>query len=188
MQKNDTVSDITNYIFIGTEPCEADAIFVVGGSLAEAAELAANLYHQGYSHTIVIGGKYSVKRECFPVPDYETEYDFYRDILLKNGVKDGDIYGEKESGYTRQNAEFAKKVIEANGLTVGKAIIVCKSFHAKRCLLLYQRCFPEVAFTVVTFDGFGIGKENWHQTEYGKARVLGEIRRIEEQTGGHGID
>lgn len=33
------VKDITNYIFVSDEPCNVDAIFVVGGSLPKAAEL-----------------------------------------------------------------------------------------------------------------------------------------------------
>ena len=34
---------------------------------------------------------------------------------------------------------------------------------------------------VVTFDGFGLSRDNWYQTEYGKERVMGELKRIEEQ-------
>ena len=175
------IKEITDFIFIGSAPCKADAIIVVGGSLPDAATLAAELYQNGYAKTILIGGKYSIKRDCFPVPGYETEYDFYKEILLKNGVASTDIYGENKSGYTKQNAEFAKQIVDENGLIIKKAIIVCKSFHAKRCLLLYQMYFPDVEFTAVTFDGFGISKENWYQTAYGRERVLGELRRIEEQ-------
>ncbi len=176
---------ITNYIFMRAQPCDADAIFVVGGSLPEAAEFAAELYKNKYADKIIIGGKFSVKRDCFSLPEYETEYDFYKDILLRNGVNENDIYGEKESGYTKQNAEYAKRVVDGNHLSIRKALIVCKSFHAKRCLLLYQMYFPNVDFTVVTFDGFDISKNNWYQTEYGRERVMGEIKRIEEQTGEH---
>ena len=172
---------ITNNVFVGTQPHNSDAIFVVGGSLPEAAELASELYHKGYSNKIIIGGKYSVKRDCFSLPEYETEYDFYKDILLRNGVNENDIYGENESGYTKQNAEFARRVVDKNNLSISKAMIVCKAFHAKRCLLLYQMYFPDVEFTVVTFDGFGISWDNWYQTEYGSERVMGEIKRIEEQ-------
>ena len=82
---------------------------------------------------------------------------------------------------TIYHAEFAKRVVEENNLSVSKALIVCKSFHAKRCLLLYQMYFPNVDFTVVTFDGFSISKDNWYQTEYGRERVMGEIKKIEEQ-------
>lgn len=179
---------ITDYVFVGTQPYNSNAIFVVGGSLPEAAELASELYHKGYSNKIIIGGKYSVKSDCFSLPEYETEYDFYKDILLRNGVNENDIYGENRSGYTKQNAEYAKRVVEENNLSISKAIIVCKSFHAKRCLLLYQMYFPNVDFTIVTFDGFDISKDNWYQTEYGRKRVVGEIKRIEEQTGEHYAD
>ena len=175
------IKEITDYIFVGTEPSKADAIFVVGGSLPDAARLAADLYHRGFADTVIIGGKYSVKRDNFQLPEYETEYDFYRDILLKSGVHEENIYGERESGYTKQNAAFAKRVVDENGLKIHKALIVCKSFHAKRCQLLYQMYFPDVDFTVVTFDGFGIGRDNWYQTEYGRERVIGELKRIETQ-------
>ena len=42
--------EITDYIFIGAEPCKADAIFVVGASLPDAAELAADLYYRDFDH------------------------------------------------------------------------------------------------------------------------------------------
>lgn len=177
----DSIKSITEYIFIGKPPRKADAIFVVGGSLPEAAELAAKLYKNKYAEKIIIGGKHSVKRDCFPLPEYETEYDYYKDVLLKNGINESDIYGENESGYTKQNAEFARRVVDENNLLINKALIVCKSFHAKRCLLLYQMYFPNVDFTVVTFDGFDITKDNWYKTEYGRERVMGEIKKIEEQ-------
>lgn len=175
------IERITDYIFVSDEPCKVDAIFVVGGSLTNAAELASELYNNGYSKTIIIGGKYSVKRDCFPLPEYETEFDFYRDILIRNGVNEADIYGEAQSEYTKQNAEFAKKVVDENNLSVNSAIIVCKSFHARRCLLFYQMFFPDVDFKVVTFDGFDVSKDNWHKTDYGKKRVFGELKRIKEQ-------
>ncbi len=187
-ESNSSYTDIADYIFIGKSPRKADVIFVVGGSLPEAAELAAELYKNEYADKVIIGGKYSVKRDCFPLPEYETEYDFYKDILIKNGVNESDIYGENESGYTKQNAEYARRVVDENKLSISKALIVCKSFHAKRCLLLYQMYFPNLDFTVVSFDGFGISKDNWYQTEYGRERVMGEIKRIEEQTGEHYAD
>ena len=126
----DSIKDITDYIFIGETPRNAEAILVVGGSLPEAAELAAELYNNKYANKIIIGGKFSVKGDCFPIHKYETEYDFYKDILLNNGVNESDIYGENRSGYTKQNAEYAKRVVDENNISINKAMIVCKSFHA----------------------------------------------------------
>lgn len=175
------INDITNYIFVSDNPCKADAIFIVGGSLPNAAELAAKLYRDGYSETIIIDGKYSIKRDSFPLPEYETEFDFYKDLLIKNGVNEIDIYGEARSEYTKQNAEFSKQVVDENNLDIKTAILVCKSFHARRCLLFYQMYFPNVDFKVVTFDGFNVSKDNWYKTDYGKKRVFGELKRIKEQ-------
>lgn len=176
-----SIEEITNYIFVSDEPCKVDAIFVVGGSLPIAAELAAKLYNDGYSKTIIIGGKYSIKRNSFPLPEYETEFDFYKYILINNNVNETDIYGEARSEYTKQNAKFAKQVVDENNLNIKSAIIICKSFHAKRCLLFYQMYFPYVDFKVITFDGFDISKDNWYETDYGKQRVFGELKRIKEQ-------
>lgn len=175
------IEEITEFIFVNDKPVCADAVFVVGGSLPQAAEIAAELYKKGYSDKIFIGGKYSIKRDCFPIPEYKTEYDFYKDILIQNGICEDDIYGENESTYTKQNAEFAQRVAAENNLDIHKALIVCKSFHAKRCLLFYQTYFPDTDFFVVPFDGFNISKNNWYKTEYGVNRVFGEIERIGKQ-------
>lgn len=182
------VNKITNYIFVSDEPCKVDALFVVGGSLPAAAELAADLYHKNFSKCIIIGGKYSVKRDSFPLPNYKTEYDFYKDILIKSGVAEEDIYGEACSGYTKQNAELAKQVVEKRKLNIKSAIIICKSFHARRCLLFYQMFFPNVDLKVVTFDAFNISRDNWFETDYGKQRVFGELRRIKEQVPNEMVD
>ena len=176
-----TIKEITEFILVYDKPAAADAIFVVGGSLPQAAELAAGLYKKGYSDKIFIGGKFSIKRDRFPIPEYHTEYDFYKDILTKNGVGEDHIYGESESAYTRQNAEFAKRIAAEHHFNIKKGLIVCKSFHAKRCLLFYQMYFPDVEFSVVTFDGFEINRDNWYKTEYGVKRVMGEIERIGNQ-------
>lgn len=178
------IEKITKYIFIHNEPCDADAIFVVGGSLSTAAERAAELYSKGYSEAIFIGGKYSIKRSSFPIPEYATEYDFYKEILIQNGVRETDIFGEKESTYTKQNAEFAGKVAAEYQFNIRRAMLVCKSFHARRCLLFYQMYFPDTEFYVIPFDGFDISRDNWYKTEYGKQRVLGELKRIKEQVPG----
>ena len=43
-------------------------------------------------------------------------------------------------------------------------------------------CFPDVDFTIVTFNGFDISKDNRNQTEYDRERIMGELKRIEEQS------
>ena len=164
-----TLTDIGNFIFISDEPEQADAIFVVGGSLPELPELAAELWKNGYAPLVFIGGGGSIKRGSFPGPrtkrdiynkDYKTEYDFYRDVLLRAGIPEYAIAGENRSGYTKQNAQFAREAADALCISPKRALLVCKAFHARRCLMCYQLAFPDTRFRVIPCDGFGITKEN----------------------------
>lgn len=58
-----------------------------------------------------------------------------------------------------------------------KAILVCKSFHARRCLCFYEFAFPETEFFVCPVDCSGITRDNWYTFEKGIDRVFGELYR-----------
>lgn len=190
LSMNDILQSITDFIFVQDEPVPADVIMAVGGSLPEAAEKAAELWKAGFAPYVLIGGKYSIKSERFPGPKskadiydkpYETEYDFYLDVLLKNGVLASAVIGENRSSFTRQNAEYAKVVLEDHAISAERILLVCKSFHARRCLMFYKSSFPASDIRVIPFDGFGISRENWYKTDGGIERVLGELSRCGSQ-------
>lgn len=184
------IEDIGDFIFVENKPEKADVILVVGGSFPEPAEIAADLWKAKYAPTIFIGGGVSIKSGKFSgsrskrdiyYKDYQTEYDFYKDVLLINGVSDCAIIGENRSSFTRENAFFAKQFFDEKHLKVRKALIVCKGFHARRCLMFFQAAFPDTEFLVIPFEGFGITKSNWFASEYGVQRVLGELSRCGNQ-------
>ena len=58
------------------------------------------------------------------------------------------IICEDKSGHTRDNAFLSRKVIDKHDIKIKKAIICFKSFHARRCLMLYQLAFPDIEFFV----------------------------------------
>ena len=187
---HDILADIGDFIFVSDPPEQADAIMVAGGSYPELPEYAAALWKAGYAPRIFIGGGVSIKLGYFPGPHskperysghYETEYAFYRDVLLLAGVPEQAIIGENRSGYTKQNALFAREAADAHGLCIKRALLVCKSFHARRCLMYYQAAFPHTDFRVTPHDVSGISRENWFLSEAGIRRVLGELRRCGEQ-------
>ncbi len=117
--------------------------------------------------------------------DYKTECDFYEDVLIKNGVPETAIVREDKSGHTRANAEFAAAVLKERGIPVEKIILVCKRFHARRCLMFFQSYFPETEILVVPADievgDMNITKDNWHTSSYGIKRVMGELARCGDQ-------
>ncbi len=184
------IADITNFIFISDKPQISEAIFLPGGSHPEQPEYAAKLYHEGYAKWLIPAGGISVKRDKWPGVrfkadtyngDYHSDCEFFTDVLLKNGVPAAAIVGEDKSGHTRDNAFFSRKIIDKNGLKIKTGLIVCKAFHARRCLMLYQMAFPDVILKVCPVECMNITKENWYNSTKGIERVFGELARCGNQ-------
>lgn len=190
---NRIITDISNFIFVADTPEKVDAIFLPGGSHPAQPEYAAELYSRGLAKWVLPSGGVSVKRDKWPgvrekadiyQGDYSSDCEFFTDVLVKNGVPMTAIFGENQSGHTRDNAFLTRKVADEYGLQIKTAIIVCKAFHARRCLMLYQMAFPETKIKVCPVPCYNITKENWHQTEAGIDRVLGELARCGGQFAG----
>lgn len=184
------IADITNFIFVEDKPQKVDAIFLPGGSHPEQPEYAVELYRKGYAKWLIPSGGVSVKRDKWPGvrskadvynDDYQSDCEFFTDVFVTNGVPADVIVGEDKSGHTRDNAFLSRMVVDENGLEIKTAIIVCKAFHARRCLMLYQMAFPDTTFYVCPVVCMGITKENWYKTEQGIDRVFGELARCGNQ-------
>ena len=186
----DFIQDITDFIFIESQPEKSDVIFIPGSSTPELAERAAELYAEGMASCVLPSGKYAVelghfkqvksKPEEYPGP-YETECAFYCDVLRRHGVPEQAILREDESTYTYQNAMFSRRVTDAAELTVNRAILVCKAFHARRAYTYYKRAFPDADIYVIPVVSAGISRDTWYKTENGIRRVLGELQRLGTQ-------
>ena len=70
---NHIIQDISDFIFVSDPPVDADIIMVPGGSYPEPAEVAAQLYHEGYAPMILIGGGVSIATGSFPGPKTKTK-------------------------------------------------------------------------------------------------------------------
>ena len=187
---NRIITDISNYIFVSDTPTVADVIFLPGGMHPQQPEYAAKLYREGYAKQIVPSGKMGVQWDVWPgvadkadiyTGNYQSESEFFVDVLTKNGVPREAIIPEYTARHTRDNAFLSRKLLDENGIHIKTALIVCKEFHARRCLMLYQMAFPEVDFKVCPINCSGITKENWYQSERGINRVMGELSRCGNQ-------
>lgn len=187
---NRIISDISDYIFVADAPEKADAIFLPGGTYPEPPEYAAALYRSGYAKWLIPSGGVSVKYDRWPGVrskkelyngDYPSDCAFFTDVLMKNGVPADAIIEEDQAGHTRDNAFLSRKAVDERGIAINKALIVCKAFHARRCLMLYQMAFPSVEIRVCPVPCGNITKKNWYMTEQGIDRVFGELARCGNQ-------
>lgn len=185
-----TLTDISNYIFIEDNPDKVDIIFIPGGSYAEVAEKSAELWNSKFAPFILPSGKYNPKRGCFSGPLskmniysglYNTEWEFLKDVLLINGVNETSVLKEVNAQNTYENAFNSRKVTDGFNMNITKAIICCKSFHARRCLMYYQWAYPKTDFLVCPSNVQGINRDNWFLTEHGIERVMGELTKCGSQ-------
>lgn len=189
-KENRIIIDISEFIFVSDEPEVVDAIFLPGGSHPEQPEYAADLYRKGYAKWLIPSGGISVKRDKWPGvrsksdlynKNYQTDCEFFTDVFIKNGVPNSAIIGEDKSGHTRDNAFLSRKVVDEREIEIKTALIVCKAFHARRCLMLYQMAFPNAKINVCPVHCYNITKDNWYKSEQGVSRVLGELARCGNQ-------
>lgn len=182
--------NISDFIFMEDVPKKADIILIPGGSYPSLPEKAAQLWRDGYAPWVLPSGRFSIKtgvfngvkehpeRYCLP---YETEWDFMRDVLIQNGVNAAAILREDQSQWTKQNAQFSRRVTDEAGIQVNRALLCCKAFHARRAYMCYQLAYPQAEILVQPVVTGELRRENWFQSPYGIQRVLGELERCGSQ-------
>lgn len=184
------INGITDYVFISDEPRESDIIFLPGGTYAEVPEKGALLYKAGLAPILLPSGMFSVTKDAFTGVSskgdiyksvYDTECDFYTEVLIRNGVPASAILRESRARYTMQNAVFSKEVCDAADIKVRRALICCKSYHARRCLVYYAAAFPDAELSVCPTDCAGIGRDNWYKSEKGFDTVMSEVEKTGAQ-------
>lgn len=184
------LNQITEFIFVEDKPEKSDVIFIPGSGFPQLAEEAAKLYHQGLVPYILPSGRYSVlngkfagvqeKKELYD-GEYETEWEFLKEVLKKNHVSEEHILREDKATYTYEIAIYSRKVTDCLGMEIKKAILCCKPYHARRSLLYYQLLYPETQFFVRPIQDSDVKRENWYLTEKGIRLVFGEVQKIGEQ-------
>lgn len=184
------LNQITEFIFVEDKPEKSDVIFIPGSGFPQLAEEGAKLYHQGMAPYILPSGRYSIlngkfagvqeKKELYD-GEYETEWEFLKEVLKKNHVSEEHILREDKATYTYENAIYSRKVTDCLGMGIKKAILCCKPYHARRSLLYYQLLYPETQFFVCPIQDSDVKRENWYLTEKGIRLVFGEVQRIGEQ-------
>ena len=185
------INDITDFVFVSDEPRKADLIIAVGGSYPQIPEKAAELYQKGFAPYVLTTGRFthnlghfrgvSDKTEIYN-KTYVTECDFYRDVLTRNGVPESAIIREDKSEYTRANAELSRAMADEKGLKSDTVLVVCKSFHARRCQMFFQSAFDKSEVLMIPAEiRTGESRDDWFQSEKGIQRILGEVKRCGEQ-------
>ena len=77
----------------------------------------------------------------------DGEADFAKSYLLDIGVKPEDILYEGQSKNTHENAVFSKQILEKQGLSNAKILLITSAFHIPRA----EACFKKVGLNTQPF-------------------------------------
>ncbi|MEH2953583.1 YdcF family protein [Candidatus Merdisoma sp. JLR.KK011] len=171
------IEDITDFIFVEHQPEKADVIFIPGGDQGALAVTAAKLYRGGYAPWVLPSGRFSKPVGRCMIPGYETEWEFLRDILVEHGVPKEAVLEERQATFTYENAIFSRKVTDAFGIEVKRAILCPQACHARRALLYYEVLYPDAEFFVCPTVTREISRENWFLEDWKIDVVLGEMEK-----------
>lgn len=100
---------------------------------------------------------------------------------MQNGVPEEAILKEDQATYTYENAIYSRQVTDREHLDIKKAILCCKTCHARRALMYYKLLYPDTEFFVSSCCVDSIDKNTWIMTNDGINEVMGEITRIIKQ-------
>lgn len=169
------IERITDFIFISAEPKPADLAMIFGtSSYQEPLKTAKRLYDNRLTPKILISG--GTNRHTGHIEAQEMAAH-----LAGMGVNPDDIIVEDKSANTLENVLFSKRVIEEEvGFeNVRRMLVIIKNYHARRALMTLKRHFPGgIEFLPVPYSLMGFDRDNWHQSDIGQEKVMGEVERI----------
>lgn len=114
------LEEVGNFVFMENQPESADIIFVPGNSYPYMAEKAAELYRLGLAPMVLPSGRYSISAGKFSRVTgeaekyngaYQTEWEFLKDVLMKNGVPENAVLREDEATFTWRMTFFKKVTV-----------------------------------------------------------------------------
>jgi len=102
--------------------------------------------------------------------------------LVKSGIDKNAILVEKDAHErgTYDNAFNSRAVTDALGLTIKTAIICCKPFHARRCLMSYAWAYRDTKLLVCPAElesQKNTNRENWFNNSDGIERIMSELKK-----------
>ncbi|MGB9706656.1 MAG: YdcF family protein [Microgenomates group bacterium] len=169
-----TVKAITKFIFVEDKPQKADLIIVPGSSHPQLPQKAVSLYKEGFAPKILFTGGFNSKIR-------ENECNFGKKIALKRGVPGKDIFCEKKSSNTKENALEAAKIVEKHKLPSRKIILISKPYHARRLKMTFAKFFPRSKLLIIPVkDKRKITSKNWWKSKEKIAKVMEEVQKIGE--------
>ncbi len=136
----ESLKTIFDYMSLNQEVKKCDVLIGCGCSSLDIPIVCSDLYKKGLSKKIIFSGGYGkVTKDKFQ----KQEAVIYKEIAMKEGIREEDIYLEKESSNTFENFLFSKRIMDDNHWHVDSILIVHNKAYERRILNTAKKIFPE---------------------------------------------
>ncbi|GAA1573886.1 YdcF family protein [Kribbella hippodromi] len=132
---------IWEYHQLGHELTPVDAAVGLGSHDLGVADYAAELYRREYFPVLVFsGGNSPTTKDRFP----RGEAVHYKERALSLGVPEGAILTETAAANTGQNIALSRDVLENNGVTPQRVMLISKPYMERRAYATCRKLWPGV--------------------------------------------
>ncbi len=171
-----SIEAISDFLFVNRREIftRPDLVIFHPGHYKELNEDILRLYHEeGFSFLTLSGAPNSFMGG-------KSEYEVHKPFLMAGGVPEETILLEPDGKTIEEIVRNSFLIPSRYGLTYQTALLVGKSFFARRLLLMGELFAPEdVRVDVLGLsDRRGITRTEWMNSEIGRQRVSGEFKRI----------
>lgn len=164
-----------DYMKMNQELKISDCIIGLGSMDTNVANVASELYLNGYADKIIFSG--GLGKITYKLWN-ETEAEKFEKIAIKNGVPQEKIYLEKNSTNTGDNFRFTKKLIKNKNLNIKSCIVVCKPYDEKRAYAAFKKIMPEYEVIIHSENIQCEEYYNRNKTEWINV-LVGDIQRMQ---------
>lgn len=172
-----TQQAISEFLFLCDRPAPVDLCVVLGSKYAETMDGAIELWRKGWTPRILITGH-------GPKEGQVKEADLFLEYTLDQGVQREVILVEREARHTRDNFELSAPIVEAEigWLNTKRVALIGKPYHMRRALMTARRFWPEhIEYLMLPSNlAQDLKADNWWDSEWGRTRIMDELRRIGE--------
>ena len=122
-------ANLGSFLIVNDELHKADAIVIFSGDNGPRTEKGVELLNEGLGDYLILSGGI--------VYDDVTMAELMKNHTIKLGVSEEKILIDDKAATTHENAEFTKKIIEANNFK--SVIVVTSEYHSRRSKLAMEK-------------------------------------------------
>lgn len=173
----ESISAITEYMFVPDDVLDADATIVLGMSLwHRPLQKAMELHQDGVAGRLVFSGGYNPKISAVESLAMKT-------LWIERGFPEQCLLIDAHAGNTRENMENSRGLLLRHGmLRHGMSInIISISYHMRRAAETFREVFgPGVNLGIANYPSMHCDPHAWFANCQGRDLVLGEAMKIQK--------